>query len=378
MDIKSERRNVFRDFIDRWYKATAPEQPPLSASLEKRDVARRGKIASILLLMTISIMLFILFPTGIILLVLTARFTTLLISLTMLLICSFLILLNRRGLTSIVGLVLILGNDIGNSISIISGGKVSLANIQLFDSLVISLLFAVALLPIISIFFVAIGNVLVTAGILYFVPHEPAVNQLIPTIISRNAVIQIGVAVIAYLLVWIMKQAIARADRAEEINKLQSFILEKEHAVAQQKHQLDVSIQEILQVQMAVSNGNLRARVPLTQNNVLWEVAGSLNNLLNRLQRALQEIQELRKVLPRIEHAVHVEQVMERIDGEIAKLTQEVQEATKNQRPIQYNQGRIIELDPLIGTLNGKKLIEVNHSLEKNLRFAPPKFLKEQ
>ena len=42
----------------------------------------------------------------------------------------------------------------------------------------------------------------------------------------------------------------------------------------------------ILQTQTRVANGDLSARVPLTSENVLWSVAGTLNNLITRLQRA--------------------------------------------------------------------------------------------
>ncbi|GAC1360375.1 MAG: hypothetical protein NVS2B12_09140 [Ktedonobacteraceae bacterium] len=41
--------------------------------------------------------------------------------------------------------------------------------------------------------------------------------------------------------------------------------------------QLDASIQQIVQTYMRIANGDFDARVPLNQDNVLWQVAGSLN-----------------------------------------------------------------------------------------------------
>jgi methyl-accepting chemotaxis protein len=58
---------------------------------------------------------------------------------------------------------------------------------------------------------------------------------------------------------------------------------------AQQKRELEASIQQIVQVHAQVANGDFSARVPLGQRDTLWEVAGALNNLLARLQRFRQD-----------------------------------------------------------------------------------------
>ncbi len=47
---------------------------------------------------------------------------------------------------------------------------------------------------------------------------------------------------------------------------------------------------------MKVANGDYNARVPLNQGNVLWQVSGSLNNLLSRFQRLRQDAYELATV----------------------------------------------------------------------------------
>jgi hypothetical protein len=73
--------------------------------------------------------------------------------------------------------------------------------------------------------------------------------------------------------------AIHRADRAEEIAAL-------EHQIAAQKQQLEYGMQQILQTHVRAANGDLSARAPLAQDNMLWQIAQSLNNLLTRLQRS--------------------------------------------------------------------------------------------
>jgi hypothetical protein len=52
-------------------------------------------------------------------------------------------------------------------------------------------------------------------------------------------------------------------------------------------------IELILQTHVQVSNGNFQARAPLSQDNLLWRIAYSLNNLIGRLQNYSQTETEL-------------------------------------------------------------------------------------
>lgn len=349
-------------FLAWWYTQSAPPQPPPEASLQKKDLARRGRIASILLLLTIGVSLCILLPSGLLQFAFVQKPFLLIISIGLLIICTALVYLNRLGLTSLVGVVLILGNTVGNSYSILGPGKVLLTNVQLFDTLAISLLFAVALLPPWGVFLTAAGNLLVTAGILNMFPHEAAVTPHIANVISRAASVEVSISVIAFLLVQIMRQAIARADRAEEVGKLQKALLKQEHAVAEQKRALDVSIQQIIETQRRVANGDLEARVPLTQENVLWEVAGPLNNLLNRMRRGIQAEQELAQVLPRLNHAAEVEKFLVNEVQEVQRFQQTLEESITRQQPVRYfvRGGRI--LGPITRLLNGKRVVSADYA----------------
>lgn len=95
-----------------WYAKSASPQPPPEASLQKKDLARRGRIASILLLLTIGVSLCILFPSGLFQFTFAHRPFLLIISAGLLIVCTGLVYLNRLGLTSLVGVVLILGNTV--------------------------------------------------------------------------------------------------------------------------------------------------------------------------------------------------------------------------------------------------------------------------
>lgn len=232
-----------------------------------------------------------------------------------------------------------------------------LTNVQLFDTLAISLLFAVALLPPWGVFLTAATNLLVTAGVLTMFPHEAAVTPLIPNVISRAASVEVSISVIAFLLVQIMRQAIARADRAEEIGKLQKALLKQEHAVAEQKRALDASIQQIIETQRRVANGDLDARVPLTPENVLWEVAGPLNNLLNRMRRGIQAEQELAQVLPRLNHAAEVEQFLVNEVQEVRKFKQALEESIARQQSVRHFVRSDRIFGPIAQLLKGKRVV---------------------
>src|SRR5215813_6625039 len=80
-----------------------------------------------------------------------------------------------------------------------------------------------------------------------------------------------------------------RAGTAEEINKLTMEVATQRQVIEEEKQQLEEGIEQIISVHMQVANGNLSARVPLDQRNVLWTLAGSLNNLIARLQRWRQD-----------------------------------------------------------------------------------------
>ena len=97
--------------------------------------------------------------------------------------------------------------------------------------------------------------------------------------VNRHVALVLFAALFGWLGARSVDLAIRRADRAEEVAAL-------EHAVADQKRQLDIGVQQVLETHIRVANGDFSARAPMNQQNVLWQIAASLNNLLARLQRA--------------------------------------------------------------------------------------------
>ncbi|HZC77676.1 MAG TPA: hypothetical protein VE258_07995, partial [Ktedonobacterales bacterium] len=107
-----------------------------------------------------------------------------------------------------------------------------------------------------------------------------------------------------------VESAIRRADRAEDLAAL-------EHAVSEQRRQLEVGAQQLLETHVRVANGDYGARAPVVQDNILWQVAASLNNLLARLQKSAQADHQLR-----------------RTEDELRRLAGAIDDAQAGRRPI--------------------------------------------
>ncbi len=104
--------------------------------------------------------------------------------------------------------------------------------------------------------------------------------------VNRHLALCFFAALVGWLGARSVEGAIRRADRAEELAAL-------EHQLADQKRQLDIGIEQLLQTHVRAANGDFTARAPLRQENVLWQIASSLNNLLARMQRAAQADHQL-------------------------------------------------------------------------------------
>jgi len=144
-----------------------------------------------------------------------------------------------------------------------------------------------------------------------------------------------------------MSEAIVRVDRAETIAIL-------EHALLEQKRDLELGIQQILQTHVTIANGNLNARAPLSQDNVLWQIARALNTLLTRFQRAVIAEKELQRTEQAVRISVNTVQQAE----------------SQNQFPcLTFTQ---TTLDPLIAALQGKTLSYTQSPLpQRNKRGNP-------
>lgn len=283
---RSPRSARSRGPLEWWYRLTAPAEPLENASLTEREVARRGQLTSATLLVVILLVLAaypIAFfgPNHILAFIL-------LIPLSIDMVALF---LNRAGKITAAGYVVVLGIEVGIGLAIIGPATSTGFTAYLlpqFDLLVQAEFVAVSLLRPRSVLWLAGLHILLIVVGITFLPHTPEFSSLLAVsgyqVFLVPITLQIIVAVVTYLWVTGAQQALQRADRAEEIAALEQREIERQQHEIEEKQQLDVGIQQILQTHVQVANGNFSARAPLGQDNLLWQIAYSLNNLLARLQ----------------------------------------------------------------------------------------------
>jgi hypothetical protein len=272
-----------------WYRWTSPAEPSATASYKQRDLYRRGQLASTIML-ALQIILVIIMPIGLFgpnkQIFITAIFLTIIIAIS----AAF----NRAGRVNIAGLIMSLSLNLGICMSILrSPHGLAPDSIAQFDLLVFSELFVASLLPINWVWASALFNIAFSIYELTYAPRTALMQTVMTTsyyaVVSRPIQIHLLVTVVLFLWVVNANRAIKRADRAEEIARLERDLAQQNKAIKEQKQGLERSIDQIVETLMRWSNGALDARIPLGQSNVLWQVAGSINNLLGRVQRSRQE-----------------------------------------------------------------------------------------
>ena len=282
-----------KGFFPWWYRWTTPPENE-NPTLKQRDLARRSKILSALALFLIWTLVMVAYVA------LTGPnkqiINTVYILYPTIAICLF---LNRHGHVNIAGLVLITSLVGGMYLTLVTtafhGGITpndkDILYLPFFGELV-----AAALLPTYAIFLIAFINIVCSLWVLNFAPHTPAFDVLLSTSASsitfRIIEIHFFVALVASIMATWTLIAIKRADRASEVARLEHDLNETANEKIKEKKRLDASIAEISKTHILIANGNLEARVPLTSENVLWQIAVPLNNLLARYKQARLEAKE--------------------------------------------------------------------------------------
>jgi hypothetical protein len=332
-DLSEREQRPSSTLLKTWYRLTAPSEPPQGASFAQRETARRGRLTSIVLLALMTTLL-ILLPIG---LFGTNPITILAIG-GGLLVSLLALLFNRFGRPNIAGLLITSYVFTAVVIVILSSpGGLSTTSLGLFYTLVFVEVLAVSLLPINWVVLAAVVNIAFVIIDLSLQPKAPELAHLAPadfyTIIIRIVSLHVFVVLVLWLWVRSATLAIKRADRAEEWATWERQMQELQQAELQQKEELEKGIESILQTYVQVSNGDFQVRAPLSQDNLLWRVAYSINNLIGRLQKYSQAEAEL----------TYIRDVT-------ARLTDELRDARRARRPVQISTTKTF-LDPFLQEL---------------------------
>lgn len=298
-------------FLRWWYRFTAPNPVPASASLQEREISRRGRLTSATLLVVIFLVLAA-EPSAIF----GNNKSLIFILLIPVFIDIIALIFNKLGKITTAGILVVFGIEVGLTLSILGpalgGGGLDTYTLPQYDLLVQASFVAVTLLPAYTVFIVTIWHTAFTIVTVEVLPKTSALVTALAQdtygLFVRPITLQVIVAVVTYMWVTNTYQALKRADRAEVIAELEHRETDRQQQELMLKQQLDEGIQEILQTHVQVANGDFSARTPLRQENVLWRISYSLNNLLARLQSlnyAEQELQKAQAETTRLAEAIH-------------------------------------------------------------------------
>lgn len=295
-----------RGFLSWWYRLTSPPEIA-NPTLAQRDVARRSKILSALALFLALVLLLVAYvaltgPNKQIITTVYAIYPTIFLCLV----------LNRFGHVNIAGVLLTLTLLAGMYLTLgttaflhggLSPNDKDILYLPFFGELV-----AGALLPSFAIFVVAILNTAAAMFFLYDAPHTVAFTEMMASSASSIVFRIFEIHFFVTLVVWIVTTwtliSVKQANRAAELARLEHDLRTEANEKLQQKGQIEQGISEIVQVHTQVANGNLGARVHLRGENVLWQIAVPLNNLLGRYQQAARTAVERDGYLQVLNHLV--------------------------------------------------------------------------
>lgn len=225
------------------------------------------------------------------------------------------LLFNRLGKQRIAALLLIFTMDAVIEGALIKAqGGLSSGWLLSFDLFVIPLSVTGILLSRNYLWSFAVLHIAFILGDFYLLPHTPDLVALIkfwgsPSVtFARPIIIQVGICLLSFLEVRSTDEAINRANRAEEVAKLEHSIAQQQVLISQQKEELEQGIEKISQVLTYAAGGHFNVRVELPQKNILWLVATKINTLFARLnssKNAESTLRQTEQEVQKITEAIH-------------------------------------------------------------------------
>jgi hypothetical protein len=345
-DLKGEEENrgiVRREgLVGWWLSLTAPAWPSHPIPISERERLRKAELTSFSILAIFAFLLALVSNS-------LADATTAQVVGLMAIFLLIAAILNRTGRTRVAAYLIpsVLTLLIAATVLLGPGGdgKIQLIGLPIFDLFAIPIILvsltgdrrATWAFAAVTISFV-VGDILLEHHELISVTTgaQPTFDEMAYAIqhfggewgvMNRHVALLFFAALFGWMGARSVDNAIARADRAEEVARL-------EHAIAEQKEELEAGIAKILDTHVRVANGDFAARAPLGQEHILWQIAYSLNNLLARLQRGADS-----------------EHLLRRTQEEIGRLVWEIQRAKGGQIPI-WPPKSGTPLDPLLEEFN--------------------------
>ncbi len=265
-----------------WYNIAAPPDVASDAPLKERERTRIGKLTSLALLIELIEMGIAAYST-------TEDPNRLLPIAYLGIVLSLLIamIFNRSGKTRIASILVVVMIEVGMLLTIIGvpHEQLSSFNLPIFALFIQPLLIAASLFPVELVFplaayhiaciFLAITFMPKTAELIGHIQHMPYTAYGIPI------TLQVITALISFIWVRSAYEEMHRAETAEEVTRLTQALADQMLVAADRQEELERNIEIIHATLIEVSNGSYQQQIPLTQQDILWPLARSLNTLIN-------------------------------------------------------------------------------------------------
>lgn len=275
--------NEVRGPLRWWYNIAAPPDVASDAPLKERERAHVGKLTSLALFIELIEMGIAGYsttedPNRLLPIAYLGIVTSLLIAM----------LFNRSGKIKTAGILVVVMIEVGMLLTIfgVPNEQLSSFNLPIFGLFIQPLLIAASLFPIGLVFPLAAYHIVCIVLAITFMPKTTELIQHIQhmpyTAYGIPITLQVITALISFIWVRSAYEEMHRAETAEEVTRLTQALADQMLAAADRQEELERNIGVIHHTLVEVSNGNYQQQVPLTQRDILWPLALSLNTLISR------------------------------------------------------------------------------------------------
>jgi hypothetical protein len=330
-----------------WSRHTTAPMPPPGAALPAIQQAQRGKMNSFLLLVILCLSLIRLLSALIgsspIFALLTAGSC---------IVCIGLLVLNRRGNSLLVGLIIWAAFTLALDVELFHLATLSPSALPLFDLLVGNELLAALLLPLPFVLVGACWNSVFTLVALALLPQTPFLTTVVAVSPLQLSLWSIGLYCLVAGGLWVLTKALEGMNSAEEMARLQQALIDERLA----RRHMEDSLRWMEESVGRVLGGDLSARIrlPEEEGTPCWSLALTLNQVLSRLQRLSQVQASHQAMLPLLAEQQSLEDMQVALDQDLVQVIQALRLAEAGQQPIRLGTPRVEELRPLFRLLNQK------------------------
>lgn len=293
-------------WINWWYRLVAPPVPPHAEELplREREFLRRGKLISIALLINFIEM-------GLALLRVTSTTRMLLpilgAHIALLIVAS---VLNRFRKLLLAGIIALALYEVGLVQTILGPGPLDMLRLPELCLWVEPIMISVLLFPAWCILLVGGFHILLICSILLFAPHTMDLQFFLNTrpydLYIFPIDLQVCCALISYTVITSLRETLLRADKAEEVSKLQQVMAKQSRQELEKKVQLETWCRQVINILTRVSNGDWNTRLtPEGSSNELWAASKSINNMISRYGRLREETQSMEKTVAAVQAHLH-------------------------------------------------------------------------